>query len=766
MCKDNSCKILLLGIFFLFFLSIIHSYISIQENTIIRKVILIEEAKSITHLFKSFRSTYLHKFINHDIKIDKKTIELLPVKTSNEISATFAQSLNAKVILRTVSDNPRNPVNIANKEELEIIRAFEKSGTKEYIFKDSINHIYKYYEPLYITKACLTCHGKVEDAPKIIQENYTEAFGYKLGELRGIISLEIDKSYLLTKIDTKNNFNLLYILVTMLLLISTVLFFYFKLKKSHEKSKKLLMSKNNFLQRKSKEFDDLQNALGVSEIISKTDVNGIILSVNDKFCEVSGYTREEAIGKTHSIIRHPDTDDKVFKKMWSTIESKNVFKCILKNRTKDGDMYHVDSTIVPILDEAGIVLEYIAFRHTIDNLMNQKLLLQDMIKSSEFSALVIAKIDGFEELENFYNSNTITQLEKKIEETILKAFPDNCLFNKVYRLENGEFAFIRMINSCEEFINEKTSLIKEFQENIKKRKYSVDGYEFNIGVLVSFSTGKDDIFENAKLGLKELIRGDKYIINADGLASQIRIEMSKNIETINMIKLAIEKENILSFYQPLYNNKTKKIEKYESLVRLKTEDDKILSPYFFLEASKKGGYYNQITKIVIENSFAMLDKIDEDMSISINISFLDIESDETREFIYNVIDNSSKCHRVIIELLEDETAKNFELIKEFIQVVKSKGIKIAIDDFGSGYSNFERLLEYQPDILKIDGSLIKNIVNDNFSRNIVETIVSFAKKQDMQVIAEYIENEAIFDIINELDIEFSQGYYIGKPEPL
>ncbi|MEA3228522.1 MAG: EAL domain-containing protein, partial [Campylobacterota bacterium] len=102
----------------------------------------------------------------------------------------------------------------------------------------------------------------------------------------------------------------------------------------------------------------------------------------------------------------------------------------------------------------------------------------------------------------------------------------------------------------------------------------------------------------------------------------------------------------------------------------------------------------------------------------------------------------------------------------FIHFVKSKGIKIAIDDFGAGYSNFERLLEYQPDILKIDGSLIKNIASDHFSRDIVETIVTFAKKQNIQVIAEFIENEEIFNIINELDIEFSQGYYIGKPEPL
>lgn len=93
-------------------------------------------------------------------------------------------------------------------------------------------------------------------------------------------------------------------------------------------------------------------------------------------------------------------------------------------------------------------------------------------------------------------------------------------------------------------------------------------------------------------------------------------------------------------------------------------------------------------------------------------------------------------------------------------------VKIAIDDFGSGYSNFERLLEYTPDILKIDGSLIKNIETDEFSRSLVETIVTFAKKQNIETIAEFVENENIYNILNEIGVDYSQGYFFGKPEKL
>lgn len=120
----------------------------------------------------------------------------------------------------------------------------------------------------------------------------------------------------------------------------------------------------------------------------------------------------------------------------------------------------------------------------------------------------------------------------------------------------------------------------------------------------------------------------------------------------------------------------------------------------------------------------------------------------------------------MFELLEDENVKNFNIIKEFIINIKKMGVKIAIDDFGAGYSNFERLLDYQPDILKIDGSLIKNIDKDKSAHLTVKTIVSLSKELGIKTTAEFVENEAIYNIVTELGIDYSQGYHFGKPEPL
>jgi len=108
-----------------------------------------------------------------------------------------------------------------------------------------------------------------------------------------------------------------------------------------------------------------QEAIEKSNIISKTDINGIITFVNDEFCNISGYTREELVSKKHSIVRHPDVPDSKFKRLWETITSKNIYKDTVKNLAKDGSTFFVNTTVMPILDEVGNIVEFIAIRYDV-----------------------------------------------------------------------------------------------------------------------------------------------------------------------------------------------------------------------------------------------------------------------------------------------------------------------------------------------------------------------------------------------------------------
>ncbi len=510
-------------------------------------------------------------------------------------------------------------------------------------------------------------------------------------------------------------------------------------------------------------LDQYKNVVDYNSIISKTDLKGKITYANEKFCKVCGYTKQELIGKNHNIVRSKDTPKDIYKELWDTIQKKQTWQGILKNRTKNGENYYVESTVMPILDEKGEICEYIALRHNITEIMNPKRRLIEKIKVIEEPMLVMIKIDGYEILEDFYDQESVETIEDSLSLQILDFFPKECRFDKVYQFGNGEFGFLKDMKNNPITLQEQHKHLKKFQDNISDAKVILKDYEYDINIIISFATGKRDIFENVIYGLKKAQKDKLDIVFANDLIEQKQKQAIHNINMIKMVKNALVDKRIVSYYQPIFCNKSNKIKKYESLVRLIDEDKNVITPYHFIDLSKKGKYYSQITNTVLDQAFVLLDKTECD--VSINISMLDIENGYIRNKIINLLKlNATKAKRVVFELLEDENAKDYKLVFDFISLIKGLGAKIAIDDFGAGYSNFNRLLEFQPDILKIDGSLIKNIEKDVFSKNVVETIQAFAVKQNIETVAEFVSSKNILNIVNQIGIDYSQGYYIGKPE--
>lgn len=508
-----------------------------------------------------------------------------------------------------------------------------------------------------------------------------------------------------------------------------------------------------------------ENITNTSSIISKTDPKGVITFVNDKFCQISGFTKEELLGRSHNIIRHPDMPKTAFRDLWKTIkDEKKTWQGIVKNRAKNGDTYYVKTTVQPILNPDGHVDEYISLRHDITAIMSDKKQLFDFLEANRLSVLILVQIEDYTILEKFYDKANVEKIEDAFGKNMLYLMPNRWGFQRVYHLGNGLYAFAIDRRNCRASKEEIHAVLEQFLANVKEYIVKIDSIEYDISVICSFTYGIYKIFEDAKIGIENAIQKKQSIVYADGLSGIEYDNALKNIETIHMIKTAIDNRKIISYFQPIVNNTTQKIEKYESLVRLVTEDEQLLTPFYFLETAKKGRYYTKITKIVLENSFAALAKIPE-ASISINLSMHDIERGEITDYIDNLLlQYEDEAHRIIFELLESEDIKDLLMIKQFIKKVKMKGVKIAIDDFGTGYSNFERLLSYEPDILKIDGSLIKNIQNNQVNQHIVETMILFAKKQNLTTVAEFVENEAIYEIVRDMGIDYSQGYYFGKPE--
>ena len=153
-------------------------------------------------------------------------------------------------------------------------------------------------------------------------------------------------------------------------------------------------------------------------------------------------------------------------------------------------------------------------------------------------------------------------------------------------------------------------------------------------------------------------------------------------------------------------------------------------------------------------------------NITMNLSFKDILNYEFIDYLDNALEKLKfeDRNRLVFEILESENLSDYDFLEEFVLKYKKLGVKIAIDDFGSGYSNFIRIIRLKPDYLKIDGSLIKNIDKDNNSYEIVKSIIAFSKTLNIKTIAEYVHSEEIFNLLLELGVDEFQGYYFGKPD--
>lgn len=513
-----------------------------------------------------------------------------------------------------------------------------------------------------------------------------------------------------------------------------------------------------------------------TNIVSKTDSQGIITYTNDKFSEISGYERHELIGRNHNIIRHPEMPARAFKSMWDTITSKKVWHGVVKNLKKDGGYYIVEATIIPILDTTGAIKEYIAIRKDITRLIEQRRtirrqttdsltglanytkLMEDVMETP-YKALVLFNIDMFHAIVDFYGdgiaNNVLVEVAKKIE--IIKSIvPGN--FN-VYKMVGDEFV---LFSSKVFEISEFNEIIQNLYNAIMKDSViTLKNIEVHYAISIGAYLGEDQSpLNKARIALKHSRQSKKGCYLFDEKLTRLHY---KNFNEVMILRQAISQNRIVPYYQPIIDVKSGQIQKFESLARLTTGGGGIILPKEFLETAKRSKLYPYITSAVIKSVLEIASM--HSYEFSINLSVEDIVDKRINEMIVQSVKNhKGNLERLIFEITESENIDNFDEVEEFINCIKGLGCKIAIDDFGSGYSNFEYLARLNIDYVKVDGSLIKNLSTDPNIYKIVHVITEFAKEMGYKTVAEYIENEEIFNMVKELEFDYCQGYYIGPPE--
>jgi len=254
-------------------------------------------------------------------------------------------------------------------------------------------------------------------------------------------------------------------------------------------------------------------------------------------------------------------------------------------------------------------------------------------------------------------------------------------------------------------------------------------------------------------------------INLDILSlSYNQEDQEQLINEVLLIKNAISDNSIVPFLQPIIHTSDEQINKFESLMRIPDESGNIIYPiYPILQTAKKIHLYTELMQQMIVKTFAIFRDLE--YSFSINISYEDISDSRFRGFLQTHLESFPNPSRIIFEILETDIITDFEIVLSFIEHIKSFGCQIAIDDFGSGYSNMENILNLKPDYIKIDGSLIKDIDTSIESYTIVKSIITMSKELNSQTVAEFVHNKAVYQVLKELKVDYLQGYYTGIPFP-
>jgi diguanylate cyclase (GGDEF)-like protein len=380
------------------------------------------------------------------------------------------------------------------------------------------------------------------------------------------------------------------------------------------------------------------------------------------------------------------------------------------------------------------------------------------LKEIDTGNLFLINIDNFNNINDAYGFDIADEVLIETAKLLNISKPSNA---KLFRLNSDEFVLVTTeIMSSKDLGFVASSIISFFDQiNIELD----DDIDIKITVSIGISIGDSSTLLNqAKVAINELRLYRRAAYKIYSPKSTYIEQQKENIYWIHKIKDAFIEENIIAYYQPIINNVTNKIEKYECLVRI-YDNGIVIPPLRFLEASKLTGTLSLVTRSMIEQAFKKFSGTEYEFSI--NITSTDLYLGYLEDYLMTYV---KKCNihpsRVSLEILEDIDTLNERDTLEQLDALRYHGFKIAIDDFGARSSNYSRLIDFSPNYLKIDGSFIKNILTDEKSLIIVESILHLCKRSNIKVIAEYVHSSDVQQKVKSLGIDYSQGYFVGEPK--
>ncbi|GAB6033969.1 putative bifunctional diguanylate cyclase/phosphodiesterase [Galenea microaerophila] len=423
---------------------------------------------------------------------------------------------------------------------------------------------------------------------------------------------------------------------------------------------------------------------------------------------------------------------------------------------KEGQALKLKGCVLDCTHEkkAEDTLHYLTYSNSLTGLPNRNQLLQD-IQAHQPCACARINITALWEINYFFGVDVGDKVLQKLG-ALAQTLP-----YKVYRNDGDEFVILFYEPCTQEALQ---LIIQQILDQFQNIHIEVEREVILLTFSAGVALGTEHLLCRADIALHIAKEGSNQIEFYDEKrAEEATKKLKQNLKYARALREALDHHRVICLYQPIFNLQTGTIDGFEALVRLIDSEGHMIPPDQFLPIAKRMSLFDKVTRRVIEQS--CYDFKDRKEKVSINLSMEDLLNTELHAFIIQQLEATHTKLQIIFEVLETENIEDYENIKKFIDKFKALGVEISIDDFGSGYSNLQRVVGLDFDYLKLDGSLVKEVLKNPKVELLLQTIVDFAHRLGAKVVAEFVEDEAICRLMSSLGVDYVQGYWVSKPVP-